>query len=38
MAARRIEEELKLITKEPISNCSAGPEDKDIYHWTATIL
>lgn len=38
MASRRIEEELKIITKDPPSNCSAAPEDKDIYHWSATIL
>ena len=43
MASRRIKEELKLITQDPPSNCSAAPESndpdsEDIYHWSATIL
>ncbi len=34
----RLKTELELLTKDPPFNCSAGPIDDDIYHWSATIL
>jgi ubiquitin-conjugating enzyme E2 D/E len=38
MSKGRIEAELKAITQDPPSNCSAAPENEDIFHWTATII
>tara|TARA_B100001142_G_C14278681_1_gene633965 strand:- start:968 stop:1411 length:444 start_codon:yes stop_codon:yes gene_type:complete len=38
MSKGRIEAELKSITQDPPSNCSAAPEKEDIFHWTATII
>ena len=38
MSKGRIEAELKSITQDPPSNCSAAPENEDIFHWTATII
>ena len=38
MSSVRINAELKLFQKDPPLNCSAGPIDEDIYHWTATIM
>jgi len=38
MSKGRIEAELKSITEDPPSNCSAAPENEDIFHWTATII
>ena len=38
MTAKRIRKELELIKNDPPSNCSAGPDDDNIYCWTATII
>ncbi len=38
MASVRIKRELELLIKDPPANCSAGPEDEDIFRWTATLL
>lgn len=38
MSSIRINAELKLFQNDPPLNCSAGPIDDDIYHWTATIM
>lgn len=38
MSQGRIKAELKSITEDPPSNCSAAPENDDIFHWTATII
>ena len=38
MTAKRIRKELEMIKNDPPSNCSAGPDDDNIYCWTATII
>lgn len=39
MAMRRLQKELREISAQPPSNCSAGPKaDNDIYNWHATII
>ena len=38
MTAKRITKELENIKNDPPSNCSAGPDDDNIYSWTATII
>ena len=37
-SAKRIRKELENIKKDPPVNCSAGPEDDDIFKWTATLI
>ena len=34
----RIKAELEALTKDPPSNCSAGPRDEDIFEWEATLM
>ena len=38
MSKGRIAAELTSITQDPTSNCSAAPENDDMFHWTATII
>lgn len=38
MLARRLTKELKELTDNPITNCSASLIDNDITKWTATII
>lgn len=38
MAAKRVRKELREITKDALSNCSAGPEGDDMFTWSAVIM
>ncbi len=38
MQAKRLTKELKELTENPITNCTAAPIDNDITKWSATII
>lgn len=33
-----IQRELKLLTENPPTNCSAGPKGDNLYEWVATVV
>lgn len=38
MSARRLTNELEILKKEPIENCSAGPRNENLFLWDAVLF
>merc|ERR1712164_119195 len=38
MALLRIQNELNVLKQDPLSNCSAGPDNNDLFNWQGMVL